>query len=63
MRTLPKSNISEDALSHGERMALLAEINGLYDIIIYAQKRINKLNKQLQEAEDGSNKASTNRSR
>ena len=36
MRTLPKSNISKDALSHGERMSLLAEINGLYDIIIYA---------------------------
>ena len=47
MRTLPKGNISQDALSHGERMALLAEINGLYDIIIYAQKRINKLRDKL----------------
>ena len=63
MRTLPKGNISEDALSHGERMALLAEINGLYDIIIYAQKRINKLREQIQEVEDGSSKTSSNRSR
>ena len=47
MRTLPKGNISEDALSHGQRMALLAEINGLYDIIIYAQKKINKLRDKL----------------
>jgi len=47
MRPLPKSNISEDALSHGERMALLAEINALYDIILYAQKKINKLRNKL----------------
>tara|TARA_R100000664_G_C2641762_1_gene66426 strand:- start:67 stop:225 length:159 start_codon:yes stop_codon:yes gene_type:complete len=47
MRKLPKGNISDDALSHGERMALIAEINGLYDIIIYAQKRINKLRNKL----------------
>ena len=34
-------------MTHGEKMALLAEINGLYDIIIYAQKRINKLRDKL----------------
>ena len=47
MRKLPKGDISKDALSHGERMALIGEINGLYDIIIYAQKRINKLRNKL----------------
>ena len=50
-------------MSHGEEMAILGKINALYEVIIETQNKINKLNKQLQEAENGSNKASTNRSR
>ena len=50
-------------MSHGEEMAILGKINALYEVIIEIQNKINKLNKQLQEADNGSNKASTNRSR
>ena len=50
-------------MTHGEKMALLGKINMLYELAIEIANKINKLNKQLQEAENGSNKASTNRSR
>ena len=50
-------------MTHGEKMALLGKINMLYEVVIEMTNKIYKLNKQLKEAEDGSNKASTNRSR
>jgi hypothetical protein len=50
-------------MSHGEKMSVLGKIIALQEVMIHTQNQINKLNKQLQEAEDGSNKASTNRSR
>ena len=50
-------------MSHGETMEKLGRIIALQEVMIHMQDEVNKLNKQLQEAEDGSNKASTNRSR
>ena len=50
-------------MSHGEKMSVLGKIIALQEVMIHTQNEINKLNKQLQEAEDGSNKASVNRSR
>ena len=50
-------------MSHGEKMSLYGRVLALQEVMIHTQNEINKLNKQLQEAEDGSNKASTNRSR
>ena len=50
-------------MSHGEKMSVLGKIIALQEVMIHTQNEINKLNKQLQEAEDGSNKASINRSR
>ena len=50
-------------MTHGEKMALYGKIIALQDVMIHTQNEINKLNKQLQETEDGSSKASTNRSR
>ena len=50
-------------MSHGEKMSVLGKIIALQEVMIHTHRKINKLNKQLQEAEDGSNKASTNRSR
>ena len=50
-------------MTHGEKMALYGKILALQDTMLYAQKEINKLRKQLQEVEDGSSKASDNRSR
>jgi len=50
-------------MSHGEKMSLYGKIIALQEVIIHTQNEITKINKQLQEAEDGSNKASTNRSR
>ena len=50
-------------MSHGEKMSVLGKIIALQEVMIHTQNEINKLNKQLQESEDGSNKASTNRSR
>ena len=50
-------------MSHGEKMSVLGRILALQEVMIHTQNEINKLNKQLQEAEDGSNKASINRSR
>jgi cell division protein FtsL len=50
-------------MSHGEKMSLYGKIIALQEVMIHTQNEINKLNKQLQEAENGSNKASVNRSR
>ena len=50
-------------MSHGEKMSVLGKIIALQEVMLHTQNEINKLNKQLQEAEDGSNKASTNISR
>ena len=50
-------------MTHGEKMSILGQINILYELALEIQNKINKLDKQLQEAENGSNKASTNRSR
>ena len=50
-------------MTHGEKMSILGQINILYELAIEIQDKINKLNKQLKEEEDGSSKASTNRSR
>ena len=50
-------------MTHGEQMALYGKIIALQEVMIYTQNKLNKLNKQLQEDENGSNKASINRSR
>ena len=49
-------------MTHGEKMSLYGKIIALQEVMIHTQNEINKLNKQLQEAEDGSSKASNNRS-
>ena len=50
-------------MSHGEKMSVLGKIIALQEVMIHIQKEVNKLKKQIREAEDGSSKASTNRSR
>ena len=50
-------------MTHGEKMAVLGKIIALQEVMLHTQNEINKLNKQLQEDEHGSDKASTNRSR
>ena len=50
-------------MSHGEKMSVLGKIIALQEVMIHTQNEINKLNKQLQEAENGSSEASNNRSR
>jgi len=50
-------------MTHGEKMSLYGKIIALQEVMIHTQNEINKLNKKLQEANDGSNKASVNRSR
>ena len=49
-------------MTHGEKMALLGKINMLYELAIEITNKINKLNKQLEEAEkdNGSSKTSNN---
>ena len=39
-------------MTHGERMALLGKINMLYEVAIEISNKINKLNRQLKEAEE-----------
>ena len=50
-------------MTHGEKMELYGRILALQETMLHIQKEICNLNKQLQEAEDGSSKASNNRSR
>ena len=50
-------------MTHGEKMALYGKIIALQEVMIHTQNEINKLNKKLQEAKNGSSKTSTNRSR
>ena len=50
-------------MTHGEKMELYGRILALQETMLHIQKEIVKLNKQLQEAEDGSSKSSDNRSR
>jgi len=50
-------------MTHGEKMALLGKINMLYEVALEIQNKINELNKQLKEVEDGGSKTSSNRSR
>ena len=50
-------------MSHGEKMSVLGKIIALQEVMLHTQNEINKLNKQLQEDENGSSKTSTNRSR
>ena len=50
-------------MSHGEKMSLYGRILALQEVMLHVQKEVNKLREQIQEEEDGSNKASTNRSR
>ena len=50
-------------MSHGEKMSVLGKIIALQEVMLHTQNEINKLNKKLQEAKNGSSKTSTNRSR
>ena len=50
-------------MTHGETMEKLGRIIALQEVMIHMQDEVNKLNKELQEAERGSSKTSTNRSR
>ena len=42
-------------MTHGEKMALLGKINMLYEMAIEISNKINKLNRQLEEAEEEDN--------
>jgi hypothetical protein len=48
-------------MSHGETMEKLGRIIALQEVMIHMQDEVNKLNKQLQEAERGSSETSINR--
>ena len=48
---------------HGEKMSLYGRVSALQEVMLHIQKEINKLKEQIQEAENGSSKASNNRSR
>jgi cell division protein ZapA (FtsZ GTPase activity inhibitor) len=48
-------------MTHGEKMAILGQINILYELALEIQNKINKLDKQLKEDKNGSSKASNNR--
>ena len=50
-------------MTHGKKMEMYGRILALQETMLHVQTKIGKLNKQLQEAEDGSSKASDNRSR
>ena len=39
-------------MTHGEKMAYLGKINMLYEMAIEISNKINKLNRQLKEAEE-----------
>ena len=46
-------------MSHGETMEKLGRILALQEVMIHMQDEVNKLNKQLQEAEYGGSETST----
>ena len=48
-------------MTHGEKMAILGQINILYELELEIQNKINKLDKQLKEDKNGSSKASNTR--
>ena len=48
-------------MSHGEIMEKLGRILALQEVMIHMQDEVNKLNKEIQEAERGSSKTSVNR--
>ncbi len=48
-------------MTHGEKMAILGQINILYELALEIQNKINKLDKQLKEDKNGSSKASNTR--
>jgi len=50
-------------MTHGETMEKLGRIVALQEVMIHMQEEVNKLNRELQEAERGSSKTSVNRSR
>ena len=50
-------------MTHGETMEKLGRIIALQEVMIHMQEEVNKLNRELQEAERGSSKTSINRSR
>jgi len=50
-------------MSHGEKMSLYGKVIALQEVMLHIQKEVNKLKEQIQEVENGSNKASINRSR
>ena len=55
-------------MTHGEKMEMYGRILALQETMLHVQTKIGKLNEQLadiklQEAKDGSSKASNNRSR
>ena len=58
-----QTNKGGHMLTHGQVMEKLGRILALQEVMIHMQDEVNKLNKELQEAERGSNKTSTNRSR
>ena len=39
-------------MTHGEKMSLYGKIIALQEVMIHTQNEINKLNKQLKEAEE-----------
>ena len=55
-------------MTHGKKMEMYGRILALQETMLHVQTKINKLNEQLadiklQEAKDGSSKASNNRCR
>jgi len=48
-------------MSHGEKMETMGRIIALQEVMIHMQDEVNKLNKEIQEAERGSSKTSINR--
>ena len=50
-------------MTHGERMSVLGKIIALQEVMLHIQTEVNKLREKIEEVENGSSKASTNRSR
>ena len=56
-----QTNKGGHMLTHGQVMEKLGRIIALQEVMIHMQDEVNKLNKQLQEAERGSSETSINR--